>query len=144
MDRCGTIPGRRVTFTIQQPAQALADPGLIHTVLYNLLENAWKFTAGRDDAMIEFGMTHVAGACVSCYVRDNGAGFDPAYAGRLFQSFQRLHTADEFPGAGVGLVSVRQIVDRHGGRTWAEGTVGHGATFSFTLPAAQPITQPDE
>ena len=137
-------PGRRVTFTIQQPAQALADPGLIHTVLHNLLENAWKFTTDRDDAMIEFGMTHVAGACVSCYVRDNGAGFDPAYAGRLFQSFQRLHTTDEFPGTGVGLASVRQIVDRHGGHTWAEGTLGNGATFFFTLPAAEPSAQPDE
>ena len=137
-------PGRHVTFTIQQPAQARADPGLIHTVLYNLLQNAWKFTTGRDDATIEFGMTHVADGRVCCYVRDNGAGFDPAYAGRLFQSFQRLHTRDEFPGTGVGLASVRQIVDRHGGHTWAEGTLGNGATFFFTLPAAEPSAQPDE
>jgi PAS domain S-box-containing protein len=137
-------PDRRVTFTIQQPAWALADPTLIRTVLYNLLGNAWKFTAGRDAAAIEFGMTPAADGRVCCYVRDNGAGFDPAYADKLFTPFQRLHIAREFPGTGIGLASVRQIVDRHGGRTWAEGTVGHGATFSFTLQATEPTTQPDE
>ena len=137
-------PGRRVTFTIQQPAQALADPGLIHTVLYNLLENAWKFTTGRDHASIEFGTTPAANARVCCYVRDNGVGFNPAYADKLFTPFQRLHTTREFPGTGIGLASVRQIVDRHGGRTWVEGTVGNGATFFFTLQAAEPAAQPDE
>jgi PAS domain S-box-containing protein len=137
-------PGRRVTFTIQQPAWALADPALIRTVLSNLLGNAWKFTAGRDVAVIEFGMTPSADARVSCYVRDNGAGFDPAYAGQLFTPFQRLHTTREFPGTGIGLASVRQIVDLHGGRTWAEGTVGHGATFSFDLQAAKLTGHPPD
>ena len=131
-------PGRCVTFMIQQPACALADPALIRTVLSSLLGNAWKFTADRDVAVIEFGMTPAPGARVSCYVRDNGAGFDPAYAGKLFTPFQRLHTTSEFPGIGAGLASVRQIVGLHGGRTRAEGTVGHGATFSFDLQAAAP------
>jgi PAS domain S-box-containing protein len=126
-------PDRRVRFTIQRPVRALADPGLIRTVLQNLLDNAWKFTAGRDDVSIEFAATPAGAAGVCCYVRDNGAGFDPAYVSKLFQPFQRLHTTREFPGTGVGLASVRQIVERHGGRTWAEGAVGEGATFYFTL-----------
>ncbi len=136
-------PDRRVTFTIQQPAWALADRNLIRVVLHNLLDNAWKFTTGRDDATIEFGMIPVADARVFCSVRDNGAGFDPYYADKLFQSFQRLHTRLEFPGTGMGLACVRQIVIRHGGRARAEGAVGHGATFSFTLQAADPARQPD-
>ena len=126
-------PRRRVSFAIDQPVQARADRRLIRTVLQNLLDNAWKFTSGRDDASIEFGTVPGGDAAVCCYVRDNGAGFDPAYAGKLFQPFQRLHAADEFPGAGTGLASVRQIVERHGGRVWAEGAVGAGATFYFTL-----------
>ena len=137
-------PDRRVRFTIGQPARALADADLIREVLHNLLDNAWKFTSGRDNASIEFGMTPATDARVCCYVRDNGAGFDPAFAHKLFQPFQRLHTAREFPGTGIGLASVRQIVDRHNGRTWAEGTVGDGATFFFTLQAAEPAAQPDE
>ena len=128
-------PDRHVRFTIQQPALATADPTLIRTVLQNLLENAWKFTSGRDDAAIEFGMTpdQASGRCF--FVRDNGAGFDAADAGKLFKPFQRLHSAAQFPGTGVGLASVRQIVERHGGRTWADGASGAGATFYFTLPA---------
>lgn len=98
--------------------------------------NAWKFTTGRDDALIEFEMAPVADARVSCYVRGNGAGFDPAYVGKLFRPFQRLHTTDEFPGTGIGLATAREIVDRHGGRSQAEGMTGHGATVSFTLQAA--------
>ena len=126
---------RSVRFVIERPVQARADHALIRTVLQNLLENAWKFTARRDDATIEFGTTPAEDATVSCYVRDNGAGFDPAYADQLFQPFKRLHSAGDFPGTGVGLASVRQIVERHGGRVWAEGAVGEGATFHFTLEA---------
>jgi PAS domain S-box-containing protein len=126
-------PRRRVCFTIEKPVQALADRQLIRTVLQNLLDNAWKFTSGRDDAAIEFGTAPSEDAAVCCYVRDNGAGFDSAYAGKLFQPFQRLHAARDFPGTGTGLASVRQIVERHGGRVWAEGAVGAGATFYFTL-----------
>ena len=137
-------PPRNVCFTIQPQAWALADRALIGEALRNLLDNAWKFTTGRDHASIEFGMTPAANARVCCYVRDNGAGFDPAYADRLFTPFQRLHTTREFPGTGIGLASVRRIVDRHGGHTWAEGTVGNGATFFFTLQAAEPAAQPDE
>ena len=132
-------PGRRVRFTIQRPVRALADRVLIRTVLENLLGNAWKFTSGRDDASIEFGTIPSADAPLCCYVRDNGAGFDTAYIDKLFQPFQRLHTITEFPGngAGIGLASVRQIVERHGGRAWAEGAVGAGATFYFTLDAKE-------
>jgi light-regulated signal transduction histidine kinase (bacteriophytochrome) len=131
-------PDRRVRLAIQQPAWALADRGLIRTAVQNLLGNAWKFTSGQDDASIEFGTATAGDARVRCYyVRDNGAGFDPAYAGKLFEPFQRLHTAREFPGTGIGLASVRQIVERHGGRAWAEGKVGEGATIYFTLPASE-------
>jgi PAS domain S-box-containing protein len=128
-------PDRHVHFTIQQPALATADPTLIRTVLQNLLDNAWKFTSGRDDAAIEFGMTPDEPSGSRFFVRDNGAGFDTAHAGKLFKPFERLHSAAQFPGTGVGLASVRQIVERHGGRTWAEGAPGVGATFYFTLPA---------
>jgi PAS domain S-box-containing protein len=128
-------PDRHVRFTIQQPALATADPTLIRTVLQNLLDNAWKFTSGRDDAAIEFGMTPDGTSGSRFYVRDNGAGFDTADAGKLFKPFERLHSASQFPGTGVGLASVRQIVERHGGRTWADGASGAGATFYFTLPA---------
>ena len=108
---------------------------LIRTVLENLLENAWKFTAKRDEATIEFGETPVDDAPICCYVRDDGAGFDVAYVEKLFQPFQRLHSAREFAGTGIGLASVRRIVERHGGHIWAEGAVDHGATISFTLDA---------
>ena len=126
-------PLRRICFTIAKPVQALADRRLIRTVLQNLLDNAWKFTFGRDDTSIEFGTAPNGYATVCCYVRDNGVGFDPAYEGKLFQPFQRLHVARDFPGTGTGLASVRQIVERHGGHVWAEGAVGAGATFYFTL-----------
>jgi PAS domain S-box-containing protein len=129
-------PGRRVSFAIQEGVWVTADPILIRTVLDDLVENAWKFTAGREEATIEFGTAPADDdATVCCYVRDNGVGFEPAYAGKLFQPFQRLHTTREFPGTGVGLASVQRIIERHGGRVWAEGAVDGGATFYFTLDA---------
>jgi PAS domain S-box-containing protein len=130
-------PGRRVSFAIQRPVLVRADPALIRTVLQNLLENAWKFTSGEGDASIEFGATPTGDGGLCCYVRDNGPGFDPAYNDKLFQPFQRLHTTREFPGTGVGLASVRQIVERHGGRVRAEGTIGQGAVFYFSLDAEE-------
>jgi PAS domain S-box-containing protein len=129
-------PGRRVSFAVQDDVWVIADRILIRTVLDNLVENAWKFTAGREDATIEFGTAVIEDdAAVCCYLRDNGAGFDPAYADKLFQPFQRLHTTREFPGTGVGLASVQRIIERHGGRVWAQGAVDAGATFCFTLNA---------
>jgi light-regulated signal transduction histidine kinase (bacteriophytochrome) len=130
-------PGRAVRFAIHDGVRVTADRSLIRTVLQNLVENAWKFTAKRDDAIIEFGTTVTGDARVCCYVRDNGAGFDPAFIDKLFQPFQRLHAVTEFPGTGIGLASVQRIVERHGGRVWAEGAVGQGATFYFTLNPAQ-------
>jgi signal transduction histidine kinase len=126
-------PDRGVRFVIQQPVWALADPALIRTVLQNLLDNAWKYSSRRDDALIEFATMPSGDTPVCYYVRDNGAGFDAAYVDKLFAPFQRLHTPGEFPGTGIGLASLRQIVERHGGQVWAEGKVGEGATFYFTL-----------
>ena len=130
-------PGRQVRFAIHDGVWVNADRTLIRTVLQNLVENAWKYTGKRDGATIEFGATATEDAGVCCYVRDNGAGFDPAFAGNLFQPFQRLHAVTEFPGTGIGLASVRRIIERHGGRVWAEGAIGRGATFYFTLNARE-------
>ncbi len=132
-------PGRQVKVTVQDGVRVTADRALIRSALDNLLENAWKFTSRRDRAAIEFATAPVGDAPICCYVRDNGAGFDPAYVGKLFQPFQRLHHAGQFPGTGIGLASVRRIIERHGGRTWADGTVDGGATIYFTLnPEAAP------
>jgi light-regulated signal transduction histidine kinase (bacteriophytochrome) len=100
--------------------------------LENLLGNAWKFTSKKEVATIEFGAAHRNGE-VAYYVRDDGAGFDPKYAEKLFGAFQRLHGAEDFEGTGIGLATVARIVHRHGGRVWAEGALGEGATFFFTL-----------
>ena len=127
-----TQPERQVEFRIEEGLEAFVDSHLIRIVFDNLLGNAWKFTSKRDSALIEFGGTHYDGKS-TYYVRDNGAGFDPTYADRLFGAFQRLHDKNEFPGTGVGLATVQRIIHRHGGRIWAESAVGKGATFYFTL-----------
>ena len=117
------------------PSSARSRPGRtaasIRTVLQNLVENAWKFTSGQDDALIEFGTAPAGDVHICCYVRDDGVGFDPDYAGKLFQPFQRLHPVSEFPGPGIGLASVKQIVERHAGRAWAEGARRRRCDFLF-------------
>jgi PAS domain S-box-containing protein len=125
-------PERVVEFVSQDDVLAEGDPALLRAVFDNLLGNAWKFTGGREVAKIAFGTTEKDGAVVY-YVKDNGAGFDMAYAAKLFVPFQRLHQASEFAGTGIGLATVQRIARRHGGEVWAEGIVGRGATFYFTL-----------
>ncbi len=125
-------PERRVEVVIAAGCRVWSDAGLLEAVVGNLLGNAWKFTGGREQGHIEFAETRLDGARVF-FVRDDGAGFDPAYAANLFQPFQRLHGPDEYPGTGIGLATVRRIVNRLGGRCWAEGAVDEGATFFFTL-----------
>jgi PAS domain S-box-containing protein len=125
-------PGRQIELRIESGLKTMADPGLLRAVLENLLSNAWKFTSKLVSARIEFGQAPANGS-LAFFVRDNGAGFDPAYADRLFGAFQRLHAMSEFPGTGIGLATVQRIVHRHGGRIWAESAVDHGATFYFTL-----------
>jgi PAS domain S-box-containing protein len=131
--------GRRVEVAIQEGLTAVGDPALLTVVFDNLIGNAWKFTGKRDRARVEFGAEPRAGEQVF-FVRDNGAGFDMAYVGKLFGVFQRLHAAHEFEGTGVGLATVQRIIHRHGGRVWAEGEVGAGATFYFTLGERKPGT----
>jgi len=125
-------PNRDVEFSIAEGARVEGDRRLLEVALQNLLSNAWKFSAKQPRARIEFGARRENGKRVF-FVRDNGAGFDMAYAGNLFGPFQRLHTHDEFEGHGIGLATVQRVIRRHGGRIWAEGEVGKGATFSFTL-----------
>jgi PAS domain S-box-containing protein len=125
-------PGRDVQFVIEDGLIAKTDPRLLRIVLTNLLGNAWKFTSNRPHARIEFGSTGDNGS-MEYFMRDNGAGFDEAYAGKLFGAFQRLHAARDFPGTGIGLATVQRIIQRQGGRVWAEGKVDQGATFHFTL-----------
>ncbi|WP_051181077.1 ATP-binding protein [Thermithiobacillus tepidarius DSM 3134] len=125
-------PVRRVEFVIAPAVMACADLRLLQIAMENLLGNAWKFTGKQADARIEFGAFAQDGQTVY-FVRDNGAGFDMSYAHKLFGAFQRLHGAEEFAGTGIGLATVARIIARHGGRIWAEGAVGQGATFYFTL-----------
>lgn len=127
-------PGRNVAVQIGPGLVVDADARLMRVLFDNLIGNAWKFTSKVSDARIEVDVLERDGGAVY-YVRDNGAGFDMEYGERLFSPFQRLHSEVEFPGTGIGLATVRRIVDRHGGRVWAEGAVERGATFFFTLPS---------
>jgi PAS domain S-box-containing protein len=130
-------PDRAVEFEIQDRLAADSDPVLCEVLLRNLLENAWKYTRGRSPAHITVGATDADGRRVF-RVSDDGVGFDQEYAARLFHAFERLHAQEEFPGTGLGLATVRRIVERFGGECWATGEVDKGATVYFTLPAPAP------
>ena len=126
-------PGRRVSIVIEETPEAQGDVRLLANMMENLLGNAWKFTSRTLEAQIVFGGQAWPNGSYLYHVKDNGAGFDPAYAYKLFGPFQRLHTASEFEGTGIGLAMVRKIVSRHGGRVWAESMPGEGASFYFSL-----------
>jgi PAS domain S-box-containing protein len=125
---------RNIVWVIGPLPEVLADRALLQLALVNLISNAVKYTAKRTEARIEIGCAPGDGKETVIFIRDNGAGFDPRYAGKLFGVFQRLHSRDEFEGTGIGLANVRRIIHRHGGRTWAEGAVDQGATFYFSIP----------
>jgi signal transduction histidine kinase len=133
-------PGRAVEVLIRPGLTAVGDRNMLTIALRNLLDNAWKYSGKTPAARIEFDAGERAGR-PEFFVRDNGAGFDMAYAGRLFTPFQRLHSGEEFPGTGVGLATVARIVRRHHGEIRAEGRPGAGATFSFTLGAPAEAAQ---
>jgi light-regulated signal transduction histidine kinase (bacteriophytochrome) len=126
-------PDREVEVIIPDGLTAQGDPRLLRQVLENLLGNAWKYTSKQPAARIEMGTCSGPAGKLAYFVKDNGAGFDMKYAGKLFAVFQRLHSHSEFPGNGVGLATVQRIVLRHGGEVWAEGAVGQGATLYFSL-----------
>jgi signal transduction histidine kinase len=130
-------PERQVDCVVAPGLRVQADPALLRVILVNLLDNAFKFTSRHETARVEVGRADCDGE-VAFFVRDDGDGFDLAAAGKLFQPFERLHHADEFPGTGIGLATVQRLVARYGGRVWAEAEVDEGATFYFTLsgPAA--------
>jgi two-component system, sensor histidine kinase and response regulator len=129
-------PNRPVEVKIRPGVVVTGDGQLLKIALENLLQNAWKFTGKQADPRIEFGVTQTSGE-PTYFIRDNGAGFEMTYAARLFGPFQRLHSQQEFPGSGIGLATVQRIIHRHGGKVWAEGLVGQGATFYFTLGRAR-------
>jgi light-regulated signal transduction histidine kinase (bacteriophytochrome) len=135
-------PGRRVECRVQEHMALDGDPRLMRIVLENLLGNAWKFTQRADPARVEVGSALDAAGTPVYFVRDNGVGFDMNYADKLFGAFQRLHAASDFPGTGIGLATVQRIIHRHGGRVWAEGETGKGASFYFTLgPSTRPAPE---
>jgi signal transduction histidine kinase len=127
--------GRQIVLDVGTMPEARGDPAMLKLVFKNLLGNAVKYTRPRAEARVQVSAEQEKGGLV-IHVKDNGVGFDMAYEDKLFGVFQRLHRASEFEGTGIGLAHVRRIITRHGGRTWAVGVVGQGATFSFTLPGA--------
>jgi PAS domain S-box-containing protein len=127
-------PERDVEFSVPPTLPANGDPNLLHLVLQNLLGNAWKYSSKRAAARIEVGANRADDGILVYFVRDDGVGFDMAFADKLFGAFQRLHSAEEFPGNGIGLATVKRILHRHGGKIWAHGELDKGATFYFTLP----------
>jgi signal transduction histidine kinase len=138
-DLTRTAPERKIEFIAPEKEYVNGDPRLLRVVMENLLRNAWKYTSRHQSARIEFGKLEQKGQIVY-YVKDDGSGFDPSTADRLFQPFQRLHSRAEFPGNGIGLATVKRIIDRHGGEVWAQGAVERGATFFFTMRSGQPDT----
>jgi light-regulated signal transduction histidine kinase (bacteriophytochrome) len=129
-------PDRKAVVNIEKGLRAHGDSRLVRVVMENLLGNAWKFSAQQPVAEITVGRQLDAAGLPEFFVRDNGAGFDMAYADKLFVPFQRLHAAAEFPGTGIGLATVSRVIKRHGGRLWTQSAPGKGATFFFTLPKA--------
>lgn len=127
---------RQASYTVQPGLRAHADSRLVAALLENLLGNAWKFTSKVERTLIGVGLSSRTPSECVFHVRDNGAGFDAENAARLFTAFERLHTAAEFPGMGIGLATVQRVVTRHGGRVWAESQPGQGSCFHFSLPAA--------
>jgi light-regulated signal transduction histidine kinase (bacteriophytochrome) len=127
-----THPERQVEEIVTPDLHVKGDPQLLSIVLNNLLNNSWKYTSKRAQSKIEFGMVN-DNSSKTYFVRDNGAGFDPEYADKLFTAFQRLHSQSEFPGTGIGLATVKRIIYRHGGQVWAEGECDRGATIYFSL-----------
>jgi hypothetical protein len=126
-------PSRRAEVLVADGLEADGDPNLLRIALVNLIGNAWKYSAKKEAARIEVGSFLDGAGARTFFVKDNGAGFDMAYSDKLFGAFQRLHAQAEFDGTGVGLATVQRIILRHGGKIWAEGAVGKGATFYFTL-----------